>query len=259
MGGGVAKDDDGRQHIIYRLDIYHPGTNIWETNSVPHAVFALAVLMNKLIIIGGMTRKEKVINKVLELDSGKWKDFTEMPTARYFVTAASHQSVLIVIGGDNGHTALATTELLDGTTGQWFTCNDLPQPLHSLQSVILGNTLYVLAGACKGDQSHEVYAAPLDMPGHKINWQRLADIPFGGVAAVGVKNKYLMTVGGNFSNSVFTLNSTATAWTPTTTIPVKINVTAAVLDNDSRIIVIGGKIKEGRNVGYTNKVWIGSF
>ena len=82
------------------------------------------------------------------------------------ISAVSYQSVMSVIGGKTARngtvTTLSTTELLDSTTGQWFTCDDLPQPLACLQSVIVGDTLYTLGGSDDDDKaSKAVYAASL--------------------------------------------------------------------------------------------------
>ena len=238
----------------------------------PHALFAMAFLIDKLLIVGGFNRTNKNIytNKVLVLDSGQWKDYTEMPTARGAVTAVSHQSMMIVMGGsgDDDNT-FSTTELLDGTTGQWFKCDDLPQPLQSSQSVIAGDMLYVLGGYnADNDPSTAVYAAPLNnLSSHQLKWQRLIDTPRGGLAAISLNNKYVLAVGGKkeidqnyiLTNEVFTLNSTATTWTLTTTIPMEVMGSAVVCDNTSRLIVIGGIIIMEGEMNIINKVYIGSF
>ena len=274
MGGGLNDDDS----FLYRVDVYHPDTNIWNTIDTPHAVFAITVLMGKIVVVGGFTRSdEATTNKVLILESGQWKDYTQIPTARVGSTAISHQSRMIVMGGNRyGNDTISTTEIFDGTTGQWFKCDDLPQVLMALQSVIVGDTLYVLGGAYADDSlSTAVYAAPLDtLSSHQLKWQQLVDTPCGGSAAVGLSNKYVLAVGGKkkitkhndqdddddtelvASNEVFTLNSTSTTWTLTTTIPVGVFNTAVLCDNNSRLVVIGGFIGDNK---FTNKMWIGSF
>ena len=126
--------------------------------------------------------------------------------------------------------------------------------------------LYVLDGQNEdGIFSTAVYAAPLNnLSCHQLKRQRLVDTPWGGLAAVSLKNKYLLAVGGvketnqNIvpTNEVFTLNSTATTWTLTTTISLEVAFSAVVCDNNSRLIVIGGMKGDGSII---NKVHIGSF
>ena len=63
-------------------------------------------------------KNNEVVKKVLVLNGGQWKDYSEMPTARYAATAAGYHSMLIVVGGTTGFsTALSTTKLLDTTNG----------------------------------------------------------------------------------------------------------------------------------------------
>ena len=251
VGGGFTTSDDGKTQLLSTLDIYHPDTNTWNTIDTPQNSFTVTVLNGKIAIVGGINNSE-VTNKVLVLESGQWKDYTEMPTPRYDVTAISHQQMLIVMGGsDDGGEVLGTTELFDATTGQWFKCDDLPQPLQSSQSVIVGDTVFVLSGHTKdGNFSKAVYAAPLDtLSSHQLKWGRLVDTPCSGPAAVGLNNKYLLAVGGD---GVYTLNSTATTWVTTAPLPEQKINTAVVCDDDAcRLVMIGGY--------KTNKVWIGSF
>ena len=78
----------------------------------------MTVLDDKLIIAGGMAMSGEATNNVLVLEEGAWKNFSRMPTARYWSAAARQ----------NGLHKLRTTELLDTTNGCWYTCNDLPVP-----------------------------------------------------------------------------------------------------------------------------------
>ena len=97
VGGGNYDNKDAR----YRINIYHPDTNKWDNaTDTPHALFAMTVLVDKLIIVGGLGRvSHKVTNKVLVLEHDQWKDYTRMPTARVFASVVSHQSLMIVMGG----------------------------------------------------------------------------------------------------------------------------------------------------------------
>jgi len=252
VGGGWTNDKIQRPHT---LDMYHTDTNTWDTIDTPHKGFVVIVLAGKVVIAGGKTRGKEVTNKVLVLESGQWKDYTEMPTARWKVTAVSHQSMMIVMGGSDGANTLNTVELFNETTGLWFKCDDLPQPLWYSQSVIIGDMVFVLGGLTKDNKSSKaVYAAPLDtLSSHQLKWQHFVDTPFGGPAAVGLNNKYLLAVR---ENNIYTLNSTATTWMTIGTLPVYTTRTTVLCDEQSRLVMIGGRDRDKRP---TNKLWIGSF
>ena len=266
VGGGLCDN-----HVeIYRINIYHPDTNKWDDGiDTPHKLFAMTVLVDKLIIVGGMSRAtNKVTNKLLVLEHGQWKDYSQMPTARRVVSAVSYQSMMIVIGGRTvrNHTLITfgTTELLDSTTGQWFTCNDLPQPLAYLQSVIVGDTLYTLGGSC-GDSkgSKAVYAAPLDaLSNHQLKWQQLPNTQWTGVAVVSLNNKYLLAVGGSSTHDTVCVRKrekgsmiTSTSWECIGSLP-NVHVYSSAVSLANQIIVIGGIV--GKDCHYRT-VTIGTF
>ena len=252
VGGGVC-DDDGD---LFKINTYHPDTNKWDDaiNS-PHAGFAMTVLVDKLIIVGGLVRVSvEATNKLLTLQGGQWEDYSQMPTARYDASAVSHQSMMIVMGGrdDNKH-KLSTTELLNSTTGQWFKsrvkCNDHPQPRCWLQSVIVGGLLCTLVGVNTNNQhSKAMYAAPLHaLSIHQLQWQQLADIPWGASAAVSVNNKYLLAVGGLAEHDTLCVLKiekagsmiTSTSWESIGTLP-KVHTGTSAVSLGNQIIVIGG-------------------
>ena len=270
VGGGFTSGDD--QENVRAIDIYDPDTDKWNTIDTPHALFAMTVLMNKLLVVGGMTNDGEVTNKVLTLENNQWKDYTEMPTARCMHAAVSHKSTMIVMGGQVGLTTLNTTELLDGATDQWSKCDDLPKPLSFLQSVIVNDMVYILGGVTLvlGENSPKsVYGAPVqNLSSNQLKWQHLVDTPNSLLAAVSLRSKYLLTLGGGqednspemkLFNEVFTFNPSSSSWIPTSTLPLHVASAAVASSNDSRLVVIGGVIKVDEKDDATNKVWIGQF
>ena len=266
VGGGVCDNRDDNS----RINIYHPDTNKWDDGiDIPHVLFAMTLLVDKLIIVGGRSLVTKqVTNKLLVLEHGQWKDYSQMPTAKGAVSAVSYQSMMIVIGGrtvrNDTLVTFGTTELLDSTTGQWFTCNDLPQPRAYLQSVIVGNTLYTLGGCGDDNQagSKAVYAAPLDaLSNHQLKWQRLPNTQWANSTAVSLNNKYLLAVGGTaMHDTVCVLKREkgsmigSVSWECIGSLPNVHRVSSAV-NLANQIIVMGGRDDKGRH----KTVNIGTF
>ena len=265
VGGGV---EDTNNKDTYRLDVYNLTTNQWSSSPIitPYCDFAMTVLDDKLVIAGGATKNDEAVKKVLVLNTGQWKDYSEMPTARCNATAVGYNSMLIVVGGgikvEGRWTRVSTTEILDTTNGCWYTCNNLPSPHQQLKAVIMNNILYLLGGVDKDVKpSPQVFVASLNnLSTHQLNLQSAPSTQWCFSAPVVLYNKFLLTVGGlqqshrTFEVNVF--NSSTGQWKNLTNIPAARSGPAVVGVADNNIIVIGGK---NNDLKYSNTVWIGMF
>ena len=266
VGGGYEGESNNSYHDSYRLDIYNLTTNQWSSSPIttPHSWFAMTILDDKLVIAGGITKNDEVVKKVLVLNTGQWKDYSEMPTARYTASAVGYHSMLIVAGGgikvEGKWTIVSTTELLDTTNGCWYTCNNFPSPYQLMKAVIMNDKLYLLGGFIEdGKPSTQVFFAALDnLSTHQLNWQSAPDTPWCRSGAVVLYNKFLLAVGGrqqSRTSEVNVFNSSTGQWKHLTNIPAARSV-PAVVGVANNIMVIGGV---NINRKYSNTVWIGMF
>ena len=265
VGGGFEETSNSNDKSSYRLDVYNLTTNQWSPSPIttPYDSFAMTVLDDKLVTAGGIKKNIEVVKKVLVLNAGQWKDYSEMTTARCNVTAVGYHSMLIVVGGvmkvESNWTVVSTTELLDTTNGCWYTCNNLPSPHQQMKAAIMNDKLYLLGGFDKDDSSPQVFVASLDtLSTHQLNWQSAPNTPWCGSAPVVLYNKFLLTVGGwqqNRTSEVNIFNPPTGRWKHLTNIPAVRNFSAVVGVADN-IIVIGGFTD---NAKYCNTVWIGVF
>ena len=266
VGGGLEGKGVNNSKESYRLNVYNLTTNQWSPSPIttPYDAFAMTVLDDKLVIVGGVTKNGEVVKRILVLITGQWKDYSEMPTARCNATAVGYHSMLIVVGGvikmEGKWTRLSTTELLDTTNGCWYTCNNLPSSHQQMKAVIMNDKLYLLGGVDKDFKlSPQVFVASLDnLSTHQLNWQSAANTPWCLSAPVVLYNKFLLTVGGlqqSCTSEVNVFNSSTGQWKHLTNIPAARGAPAVVGVADS-IIVIGGKTYD---LKYSNTVWIGMF
>ena len=264
VGGGLEGTSDNDEES-YRLDVYNLTTNQWSSSHIitPYDSFAMTVLDDKLVTAGGATKNNEVVKKVLVLNAGQWRDYSEMPTARYCATAVGYHSMLIVVGGvikvEGEWTRVSTTELLDTTNGCWYTCNNLPSPHQQLKAAILNDKLYLLGGVDKDfNLSQQVFVAFLDtLSTHQLNWQSAPNTPWCGLAPVVLHNNFL-TVGGeqqSCTSEVNIFNLSTGQWKHLTNIPAARSAPAVVGVADN-IIVIGGITNDYE---YSNTVWVGVF
>ena len=273
VGGHGAKVD-----TAYRIYIFDPVNNLWHSSSIitPYCSFGMTTLHNKLITVGGTTRGKwfthlKSTNKVLVLDetTNRWKDYTQMSTARSGASVVGHKEMLIVTGGWCCHNSiiLSSTEVLDSSTNQWFSCADLPQPHVFLQSAVVDNSLYLLGGANQDGASPLVFAASLDtLSQHKLNWRAMQETTWCFSSVVSVHNQ-LLVIGGRRSkmdvlhtSNIYKLNKVTGAWEVISQLPQARGAVSAVTVSDDTIVIIGGTKMEQkkRKRKLTKTVWIGT-
>ena len=269
IGGGVeASVGSSFGTESYSIHIYSPTNNSWSPSPInsSYCYFAMTTLKNQLITVGGLDKNRKVTKKIFSLDGDHLKEYTRMITPRYYVTAAGHQGTLIITGGEDAqYRTLATTELFNSTTRQWYTTSDLPLPHYRLHSVIVENNLYLLGGYTKANNmSPAVFAAPLDtLSSHKLQWSSQQDTPWCRSAPVSIQGRHLLTVGGEkktrsgyvHTSDINKFNKVSHSWEVIGQIPSARWSPAAVSIADNKIVVVGGK---NDKVHYTNTVWIGS-
>ena len=251
-----------------RIDCYNPVNNLWSSPiNTPYSLFTLTTLNNKLLTVGGMKRNSRT-KQILIMNDGQLTLYTKMMLQRVGITATSHQGMLIITGGYDGRKRLSATELYDSHNGQWYCCDDLPQPHTTLQPVIVDDTLYLLGGINEGgDSSQTVFTAPLDtLSRHQLKWSVYQDTPPCYSVPVCVNGVSLLLVGGgegkivNASSKsrndpdIYKLNKVSHSWEAIGHIPSPRESPVAISTVDNSIIVIAGKSK-GKP---TNKVWIGS-
>ena len=269
VGGGFEGRSVFDYEHCYRLDVYNLTTNQWSSSPIttPYCSFAMTVLDDKLVTAGGRTKNEKVVKKVLVLNGGQWKDYSEMPSAKFSATAVGYHSMLIVVGGgikvEDKWTRVSTTELLDTTNGCWYVCNSLPSPHQQLKFAIMNEKLYLLSGANKDlELSLEVFVASLDtLSTHQLNWHSAPSAPWCYSSPVALYNQFLLIIGG-FKQSdviiktdnIYILDPSTGNWRQLLNIPAP-RSGAAVVTVNNKIVVIGGVTNQ--NGEYSDTVWVG--
>jgi len=270
IGGGVDGISVINYQLCCRLDVYNLTTNQWSSSPIttPYCWFAMTVLDDKLVTAGGATKNHEVVKKILVLNSGQWKYYSEMPTARCRASAVGYHSMLIVIGGElkvkDKWTRVSTTELLDTTNGCWYTCNNLPSPHGQLKAAIMNDKLYLLGGFDNFKPSPKVFVASLNnLSTHQLNWQSASNTPWCFSIPVVLYNKFLLAVGGRQASDqtcqtceVYALNPSTGQWKHLTNIPAARSLPAVVGVAD-KFIVIGGMTN--KNSEFSKTVWIGMF
>ena len=244
-------------------------TNQWSSSPIttPYCWFAMTVLDDKLVIAGDRTNNDEIVKKVSVLNTGQWKDYSEMLTARCRATAVGYHSKLIVVGGaikvESKWFPVPTTELLDTINGCWYSCNDLPSPHMQAKAVILNCKLYLLGGKGKNGLSSQAFVSSLNnLTSYQLKWQSVPNTPWCYSSPV-VQHNYLLIVGGRQPFDVisqtcelYALHPSTNQWKYLSNIPAARSL-PAVVSMDDKMIVLGGMTNT--DTEFSKTVWIGGF
>ena len=212
--------------------------------------FSLAVLNNKLTIVGGLDNKVPT-NKLYSWDE-EMREWSEccppMPTARRSTTSVTYESYLIVIGGALADT-VTLVEVLDIPNQTWYTGPSLPENMYNVHAVVVGNSLYLLGG-----NSTSVWhcSLPTLIMG-AINavysllqlWRKLSSLPYR-CSAAALLGKHLLAIGGhdeeatNMTDLIHSYCPEKNCWERAGSLKTGRRNCAAVNMLDQTVFVIGG-------------------
>ena len=247
IGGGEAEGGD------YKIWEYTIEGGQWREIETPVQYFAMAVVNNQLIIIGGEDKEFSPTNMVWELDSefGIWtQPFPEMPTARYWPSAVGYKRWVLVVGGDGER----CVEVLDTVSKKWYTATPLPSNAIQPSLVVIEDTLHVLwrysavstsiqmliSDAVSQNPANDTSDGP-----KPTEWQPLPDTPTKW-PTITVLNGSLIAMGSNPVSSTIAMYLPQTEqWLKVAELPTPCrSFTCATLPETGKLMVIGGMNEE---------------
>ncbi len=254
-GGGAARVEDG-----FIIQVYSPESDGWRRlPQCPVNCFAMAVVNQQLVVVGGHSSNDQAQSTVLVWDviSQRWTTpYPNMPTARVCAAAVSYQHFLVVAGGyDQSQSDLNTVNILNSSTKQWVTATPLPTARYQLSPALVGDTLYFLGGLSGNDTgnkqmfstsitaliSHATSSSRAPPP----NWD-VTDAKLTHSSAVSLNNS-LLAVGGEDdrnkdSSAIYHYIPQSKRWTKVGDVPSALSHFActALTSGDSELMVLGG-------------------
>ena len=242
---------------------------------MPQAYSGIAVVNNRITLIGGRDVLSKMFDKALFTwyeEEGQWKQvLPPMPIGRSVPTVISHDNLLLVTGGvaEDFSTVLNSTDVLDLTTMMWTTPEalKLPIPLRWHFLVLCGDYIYLVGGSKayppKSSDDHnskawrtkwsdvkQTTASQHSQPRMSV-WTQIADPPNLYPAAVSCAGT-LYTVGGRVGGDkplrgVYAYEPTRNQWVSVGDMSVgRMSHCAVPLSNASIFVAGGVVLNEGK-------------
>ena len=165
VGGGRA--DSYSDNTVMTYDI---STGKWATLPPYRARgFAVTVINNQLVLVGGEEHDAKINLKVLGVwnsDDKQWtRPYPEMHTARSYCSAVVYKEWLVVTGGllpgVNLFANLLSVEVMNTISKQWYAGPPTPALWSCMRTAVVGNTCYFMGGLISEFSTYEVYTVSL--------------------------------------------------------------------------------------------------
>ena len=140
-------------HSVGIHDVFDPATNRY-TTAAPLPVgrdhLGLVAFGGKLYAIGG--RIDDFDHNTSYVDAydpvtNHWTARTPMPSQRSGMAVVRFHDRILAIGGERGGGTFTNNEAYDPQTNAWSALAPLPQGRHGTGAVVVGDTLYLPAGA----------------------------------------------------------------------------------------------------------------
>lgn len=176
---------------------------VWQIkSSMPTARkgMAVAVLNDKIWVIGGSKKGDHAINTVESYDpaADTWDaGVPDLLRARDNATAQAWDGKIYVFGGRDMHQVVNTVECFDPGSGQWEIVSTLPTPRFGIASVVKDSVIWL----CGGTNMNYVNYDMVDIyDPRKNSWTSLpARLNIArGAPMAGVMNGNVFVFGGNF-------------------------------------------------------------
>ena len=216
--------------------------------------FTITELTHQLVVVGGydvLTRKMIKTVSVYCPSERSWKHpYPPMNKPRDWPAVSTYHQRLVVAGGRDGWTDIATVEILDTSVShcQWLSAAPLPVSCHLMSAAITHGTLYLLGGSL-GKKVLSVSLPALtqtDKP--PTQWCTLPDAPLEDSTAIAV-HESLLAVGGSHggqrSSAIHVYDQEKNAWNKVGDLPTERQDCACCLLPRGEILVAGGLDRSG--------------
>ena len=207
----------------YHMYAYNVDTGTWLQLPQCVSIKCPSVITNNILTLIGGEFAGSATNKLFSLtgegDQRRWtKHFPSMPTKRCGSSALSTRTSLIVAGGVGiENVLLATVEVMNIKTHQWFTAADLPKPVHMSSMVQVGEDGIYLLG------------------GYDISWYGRKSVYMCSMSSL-LNSCYSRSVGSRLVRA-FSRSNQATVWKRSISLPV---LFSACVSLHGKLLAVGG-------------------
>ena len=160
VGGGHTGHGNDNNYIVMTYNIF---TRKWATLPPYRASdFAMTVINNQLVLVGGMEQDYNRIKALGVWDSEQWTHpYPEMDEARSSCSAVSYNEWLVVAGGESTDHEDISVEVMNTNSEQWYFGPPTPTPWSFMRTAVVGDTCYFMGGIISTNEMYSVSLSAL--------------------------------------------------------------------------------------------------
>ena len=255
----------GSNGADYIVQQYSPESGKWSLlPEAPVRGFAMTSLNGQLVLVGNHSRGDEDRIAVWESGRGEWAHpYPPMPTGRSMSAAVGYQNYLIVACG---FIDLDSVEVLDSSSGRWYSAQPLPVGGYDMSSVVVGDRWYVSSFGCWKDRKRHIFWAHLPTLISSATsaahanaasiWQELPTPPVDEPTLLALQGHLLLVGGRERVQKLHRYDPEARQWRECGQLPVGMAAPSCAVLLSGEVMVAGGLVK---GIDYSYQMWLGKM
>ena len=243
---------------------YSPDRQEWSLLPEAHVRgFGMTSLNGQLVLVGNHGPSKDRLT-VWDSGHGEWAHpYPPMPTGRSMSAAVGYHNYLIVACGWEYRD---TVEVLDSSSGRWYSAEPLPVGGYIMSSVVVGDRWYLSSfGYWKDIQQHIFWAhlptliscATLAANTNTAAiWQELPTPPVDEPTLLALQGHLLLVGGRGCVQELHRYDLEASQWRECGQVPVGLYGPSCTVLPSGELIVAGGLVED---IGYSYQMWLGKI
>lgn len=150
LGGFAASPDGDAGMQLSSVQSYDSVTQTWTTQHPQMPVvchdLASCSLDGRIYVCGGLDQTWNPMDSLFVLEDEGWRQLASLGTARYGHAFCAFEGGLLVMGGHDGASSIASCEQYDAGTDTWTPMSPLREPRSDLSAAVAMGAVFTMGG-----------------------------------------------------------------------------------------------------------------
>ena len=253
----------GNHPLSYDVIQLTPENGDWSKLPRPPVTgFAMTSLNGQLVLAGGWGGDARIT--VWDSGYSEWvHPYPPMSTAQWLSAAVGYQKYLIVACGASYR---SDVEVLDSSSGRWYSAQPVPVGGHIMSSVVIGDSWYLSSYGMWKDGKEHIFLAHLPTltssatSAHSTTehiWHELPTPPVARPTLLALQGHLLLVGGQGYSQEIYRYDKEAREWRVCGQLPVGMLAPCCAVLPSGDLMVAGGRT--GDTEKFSKRMWLANI